>query len=106
MPEYGSPSVNTSIRPDDSEVIVVGRVPIFKYPYYALSISRWQICDTFFNPNGIFSHSNRPDGVINAVISLARAVIYTTQKPLAIFNEQYFKALYISCSKSLIKGIR
>ena len=63
--ESGLPSVSTLIISDDPEAIVVGRV-IFYYPYNELSIRRWQICGAFFNPNGILSHSNRPDCVINA----------------------------------------
>ena len=59
----------------------------------------------FFNPNGIRSHSNKPDGVMNAEILLARSVISTTQNPLVMSSEQYHIALSISCKSSLINGI-
>ena len=63
-------------------------------------INLWSV----FNPNGIRSHLNNPDGVMNAEIRLPRSVISTTQNPLAMSSEQYHIAWYISCKSSLING--
>ena len=46
-----------------------------------------------FSPNGIRSHLYNPDGVLNAALLLARFVISTFHKKLAIFSEQYHIAL-------------
>ena len=37
----GTPSVNTSSGVDEGVVLKLGFGPIFRYPYSALSISRW-----------------------------------------------------------------